>query len=196
MTLLAPCCRLPTPAERERRKAMKHTRLQRRDNFVGLVNLGNTCYANSLVQQFFMIPSLRYSLLSADTSPMPAETEQPASPGIQGDSTASATNDLQQPQQEKKFVVLPEVQHMLCQLQVPLQFEQVILTGTNFFQESKRQAYDPLSFIKSLSSNLDIGQQQDADEFFNVFTDRIEREVAGTQTLQALNYIFKGTPKR
>jgi len=34
--------------------------------FVGLVNLGCICYMNSMNQQFFNIPSFRYSLLSVD----------------------------------------------------------------------------------------------------------------------------------
>jgi ubiquitin C-terminal hydrolase len=36
----------------------------RANNFCGLKNLGCTCYMNSMLQQFFCIPTLRYSLLS------------------------------------------------------------------------------------------------------------------------------------
>lgn len=38
----------------------------RREEHVGLRNLGCICYMNSMLQQFFMVPSFRYSLLQAD----------------------------------------------------------------------------------------------------------------------------------
>ena len=34
--------------------------------FVGLINLGCTCYINSLMQQFFMMDQLRENLLKID----------------------------------------------------------------------------------------------------------------------------------
>jgi ubiquitin carboxyl-terminal hydrolase 34 len=34
--------------------------------YVGIENLGFICYMNALMQQFYIIPSLRYGLLSAD----------------------------------------------------------------------------------------------------------------------------------
>ena len=34
--------------------------------FVGFINLGATCYVNSILQQLYMIPEFRYSLLMAD----------------------------------------------------------------------------------------------------------------------------------
>lgn len=39
---------------------------ERTQDFVGIRNLGCICYMNSMLQQFFMIPALRYNLLSVD----------------------------------------------------------------------------------------------------------------------------------
>jgi ubiquitin C-terminal hydrolase len=38
----------------------------RYQEYVGLVNLGCICYMNSMMQQFFMIPALRYNLMCVD----------------------------------------------------------------------------------------------------------------------------------
>lgn len=39
---------------------------ERTQPYVGLKNLGCICYMNSMMQQFYMIPSLRYNLLCVD----------------------------------------------------------------------------------------------------------------------------------
>jgi len=52
-----------TAEERDKLKLVKPT--ERKQAYAGLQNLNNvTCYASSLLQQFFMIPSLRYGLLN------------------------------------------------------------------------------------------------------------------------------------
>ncbi len=42
--------------------------------FVGIRNLGATCYMNSLLQQFFLTKVFRYCLLSADDRVAPLST--------------------------------------------------------------------------------------------------------------------------
>ena len=42
------------------------TSSQREQVYVGLRNLGCICYMNSMMQQFFMVPALRYNLLCVD----------------------------------------------------------------------------------------------------------------------------------
>ena len=37
-----------------------------KQKYVGLYNFGCICYMNSMLQQFFMVPSFRYNLLSVD----------------------------------------------------------------------------------------------------------------------------------
>ena len=41
------------------------------NGYVGIKNLGATCYMNSILQQFFSIPSLRYALLRAEDKQAP-----------------------------------------------------------------------------------------------------------------------------
>ena len=40
--------------------------VESRQKFCGLKNLGCICYMNAMMQQFFMIPTFRYNLLSVD----------------------------------------------------------------------------------------------------------------------------------
>jgi len=47
-----------------------YDKIRRADEQVGIRNLGNVCYMISMLQQFFMVPTFRYSLLKVlDTSP-------------------------------------------------------------------------------------------------------------------------------
>ena len=41
-------------------------------SYVGLKNLGCTCYINCLLQQFYMMPELRHAILDLDTTPIQA----------------------------------------------------------------------------------------------------------------------------
>ena len=43
--------------------------------YVGLRNLGCICFMNSMMQQFFMIPALRYNLLCVDDGKAPELVE-------------------------------------------------------------------------------------------------------------------------
>jgi len=40
--------------------------VESRQKFCGLKNLGCICYMNAMMEQFFMIPTFRYNLLSVD----------------------------------------------------------------------------------------------------------------------------------
>jgi ubiquitin carboxyl-terminal hydrolase 34 len=45
------------------------------NGFAGLKNLGSTCYMNSMLQQFFNVPTFRYSLLAANDGEGPSPVE-------------------------------------------------------------------------------------------------------------------------
>ena len=62
-----------TPVEKEPEKDKKgssytsyYHNYGRNEDHVGLRNLGCICYMNSMMQQFFMVPSMRYCLMQAD----------------------------------------------------------------------------------------------------------------------------------
>ena len=49
--------------------------VSKRDNFVGIRNLGSTCYMNAILQQFFVIKEFRELIFSLKCDPMLEPTE-------------------------------------------------------------------------------------------------------------------------
>lgn len=71
-------CMQPLMSHIERTASWNYTppsATERTQDFVGLRNLGCICYMNSMLQQFFMIPALRYNLLAVDDG-LPADWQE------------------------------------------------------------------------------------------------------------------------
>jgi ubiquitin C-terminal hydrolase len=120
--------------------------------YVGMKNLGSTCYMNSVMQQFFMIPQLRRGVIGSHLLPeIPADAISP-----------------------ENLQVLTEMQRMFAHL-----------------QDSDRQYFDPESFGKACK--LEIGVQQDADEFFNYVTDKLDHVLKATEQPRLLKDVFGGS---
>ena len=134
--------------------------------YVGLRNLGCICYMNSLLQQLYMIPHFRLSMLQVDTTQ--CETIEAGS----DDDDAGAR--LEQVQ------LLQELQKAFC-----------------YLHESERKYYDMVSLCsnaKALNAGkaLDVYQQQDVDEFFNVLMDQLDSALSKTEKKTLLKELFGG----
>lgn len=105
-------------------------------HYVGLKNLGFTCFVNATLQQLFMIPELRYELLEIPPEKIEATDDD-------------AVRNLQ-----KIFANL-------------LLSEQKFYTPDYFYKT-----------FKWLDGKLiDVKQQYDTDEFFNILIDKLEIEL-------------------
>ena len=116
-----------------------------KQNFVGLKNLGCTCYMNSLFQILFFIPSFRESLLNSECK--------------------------------------EEQKNALYQLK----------NVFNHLKFSNSQYFIPVDFTKNFdNTELNIREQMDIDEFFNLLFDKLENHLQGTNNENLIKYFFQG----
>jgi len=118
----------------------------------GLKNLGCTCYMNSLMQQFFMIPSIREGVLS------------------------SADNLSCKNEESVLFQLKTIFASLLC---------------------SDRKFYNPKDFCQIFKNYdnqvMNVLEQMDVDEFFNLLIDRLEPFLKGTDQENLFKNHFAGT---
>lgn len=123
--------------------------------FVGLRNLGATCYMNALMQQFFMTKPFRNGLLSTNIEM--TQNQQP----------------------DDNLLLFYQLQHMF-----------------GFLQDSVKKYFDTRNFCsayKDIEGNpVNVAQQQDANEFFNLFCDKIEAALKPSKEKELLKKIFGG----
>jgi len=121
--------------------------VERSQSYVGLKNLGCICYMNSMMQQFFMIPNLRYNLLCTDD-------------GKEAD-MKEYKNELHDDN------MFHQMQRLMAHLEL-----------------SERYDYNPVGFCFSFKefdgTPTNTSEQKDAQEFLNVFFDRLEEAIKPT----------------
>ena len=106
-------------------------------NYVGLQNMGCTCFMNSLLQQLFMMPEFRTALIGMNLQAIP------------DDKTEHTAKNLQK------------------------MFSYLLLSGQKYYIP-KQFCHD---FMWSDGMPMRLGIQQDSNEFFNLITEKLEKEL-------------------
>ena len=150
-----------------------------RCGYVGLKNLGATCYLNALAQQLYMIPEFRVGIIelplqqqqhdAEEREQHPLQPQPPSSCSPQGDEQAPAAS---QPNRA-----------LLSQLQVMF----------SFLHESEKRFYDTRDLCNAWrdydARPINPSIQMDVDEFYNMLFEQLEgalRDTPGRKLLQSL----------
>lgn len=166
--------------------------------YVGLRNLGSTCYINAFLQQLFMIPKFRTGILEARPM-LPAEVASQALEGIaKGPQSLSATDfvarrvgsvsgkagvdDVRSAKDADDAIIDAR---LLLDLQI-------VFMG---LQHGEMRYCDPSRFVLTsvgLELNSPVLQQNDAAEFCDKFIARLERRLKGGPQGSLLPSLFGG----
>ncbi|EAS02785.2 ubiquitin carboxy-terminal hydrolase (macronuclear) [Tetrahymena thermophila SB210] len=128
-------------------------------NYLGIKNLSQICYMNSMLQQFYMTKTFRYAILATDDE---KEAEIVEYRGMYIDDN-----------------ILHQIQKMFA-----------------FLDLSDRQDYNPVGFcfsFKDFSGKpVNVGVQQDAQEFLNMIFEKLETSLRPTPFKYVLESVFGG----
>jgi len=138
--------------------------------YAGIVNLGCICYMISMLQQFYMIPQFRYSILDVDDKKEPTNLAY-----LKGDPNA----DKSRPGYDLDDNMLHQLQSMF-----------------SFLDLTDRNAYNPhpwcQAFKDSSGQPVNISIQQDAQEFLNRIFEKLESALKNTTSKYLTQGIFGG----
>jgi ubiquitin C-terminal hydrolase len=132
---------------------IQSSKLNQRNTYVGLVNLGCTCYMNSVMQQLFMCPQFRNFICTS--------------------------NDPKRHSMPIEDNVLYNTKYLFANL-----------------IKSQMPSYNPVVFFNSIKDfngePMPTNEQRDVDEFLNIYMDKIEQNILGTEDDKYLKSIFGG----
>lgn len=146
--------------------------------YVGLVNLGATCYMATAMQQLFAIKEARDCILRSKFQQAEQEEEKEAASATSTAITKTASSTKNYKDKDVYDKILMELKRMFA-----------------FLQESERKAYNPKEFCRFYTMDqqpLNTAEQKDMQEFFTDLISKLE-ETSNTELKELIKSLFGGT---
>ncbi|XP_059479532.1 probable ubiquitin carboxyl-terminal hydrolase FAF-X isoform X3 [Neocloeon triangulifer] len=152
--------------------------------FVGLKNAGATCYMNSVLQQLYMVESIRVGLLAAEGAATDINEDFSGEDRIEGEGCLEAENDsdkgdLEESRKEYNVSILKQVQAIFGHLAY-----------------SKLQFYVPRGLWKHFKLQgepVNLREQQDAVEFFMSLVESLDEAFKALRQEQVMSKVLGGS---
>eukprot|EP01138_Halocafeteria_seosinensis_P009856 gb/GECG01010067.1/.p1 GENE.gb/GECG01010067.1/~~gb/GECG01010067.1/.p1 ORF type:complete len:2477 (+),score=252.87 gb/GECG01010067.1/:1-7431(+) len=170
-----------------------YSRQSNASGYVGLLNLGCTCYINSVVQQLFMCPPFRELVLSAKL-----DRKVPTLPPEDTNEDTDPAQSLYKVDVENLYEPLAtDSQRALRKDWVRnhtllLELQRTFL----WLSEASSKAYDPTPFLETLDVlglPHPVFHQNDASELCEKLVDALEQRLGGTKQSHVLRRLFGGS---
>ena len=145
--------------------------LKRRSGLpVGLKNIGNTCYFNSLIQTYFMIPNLVEEILMYSPHPTHLAEESKEEAGL-----------LENVRKKASIALVEALKNLF-----------------GFLTCSNRKYIDPVKVLSSIvddfANQIRVGEQKDVGEFHLILVARIEEGLRTKLPLGSCEDFHEGSP--
>ncbi|CAG5097169.1 Similar to Usp9x: Probable ubiquitin carboxyl-terminal hydrolase FAF-X (Mus musculus) [Cotesia congregata] len=155
--------------------------------FVGLKNAGATCYMNSVLQQLYMVESIRVGLLTAEGAATDLNEDFSGEERVDGEQTIEASDNdtneekcgVDEPRKEYNIGILKQVQAIFGHLAY-----------------SKLQYYIPRGLWKHFKLQgepVNLREQQDAVEFFMSLVESLDEALKALGHEQIMGKILGGS---